>query len=98
MSYVIYVLLDPRDTTARYVGMTNDITERFIQHLRMGEVNSEKNLWIHELKGQGLLPICRTLEVVQNERDARQQERAWIMAFMEIEQPLFNVEATGRQR
>ena len=98
MPYVIYVLLDPRDTTARYVGMTNDLTERFIQHIRMGEVNTEKNMWILDLKNVGLLPICRTVQVCQSEREAREAERKWIDAFIEIDQPLFNVEKTGKQR
>jgi hypothetical protein len=97
MPYVIYALIDPRDTTVRYVGMTNDLTERFITHLRSREVNNVKNDWMRDLRVLGLLPICRTLHVVQSEREAREAERNWIEAFLEIEQPLYNSERIGKR-
>ena len=96
--FVIYALIDPRDTTCRYVGMTNDLTERFIAHISSREVNALKNMWMKDLKEQGYLPICRTLEVCEDERTAREREAAWITGFMEIEQPIYNRERTGRQR
>lgn len=98
MPYVVYALLDPRDTTCRYVGMTNDLTERFIAHITNREVNSAKNSWMLELRGKGLLPICRTLEVCDTERQAREREASWIAGFMEIGEELCNVESLGRQR
>jgi hypothetical protein len=96
--FVIYALIDSRNTSVRYIGMTNNIVERFITHLRCGEVNTEKNRWILELRGKGLVPICRTLETVETERQARERERAWIDAFIEVGEELLNVEYTGRQR
>jgi len=95
--FVIYALLDPRDTSCRYVGMTNDLTERYIAHLRMGEVNRQKNRWVLELKSLGLVPLCRTLETVETERQARERERAWIEGFMEIDEPLYNSERIGKR-
>ncbi len=95
--FVIYALIDCRDTSVRYVGMTNDLTERFISHLRNGEVNRAKNDWILELKGKGLVPICRTLQVCYSEREAREAERNWIAAFLEIDEPLTNAERTGHR-
>lgn len=96
--FIIYALLDPRDTSCRYVGMTNDLTERYITHLRMGEVNRAKNTWILDLKSVGMVPICRTLEVCETERDARERESAWIAGFMAIDHPLYNHESIGKQR
>lgn len=96
--FVVYCLMDSRDSSVRYVGMTADVYERFWQHCRMGESNIEKNMWVMELKMLGILPICKTLQVCKSEREAREAERNWIDAFLEIGQPLFNVEATGRQR
>jgi hypothetical protein len=96
--FVIYALIDSRDTSIRYVGMTNDIVERFITHLRSREVNTEKNRWILELRSLGLVPICRTLETVDTERQARERERAWIEGFIAAGEELLNVEKTGKQR
>ena len=96
--FVVYAVIDPRDTTCRYVGMTNDLTERFITHISNREVNHGKNSWILELRGSGLLPICRTLQVCDTEREAREAERDWIAGFLEIEHPLYNSERTGKQR
>jgi hypothetical protein len=98
MPYVVYALIDCRDTSVRYVGQTSDIVERFITHLRCGEVNVQKNDWILELRSLGLVPICRTLETVDTERQARVRERAWIEGFIAAGEELFNVESSGRQR
>jgi hypothetical protein len=81
----------------RYIGMTDDIIRRFIVHLRCTEVNRQKNAWVMELKALGLVPICRTLEMCESEREARERERAWIDGFIEIGEPLFNSEVTGKR-
>jgi hypothetical protein len=96
--FVIYALIDPRSTSVRYVGYSNDLTERLITHLRGNEVNRAKNAWILELRSLGLVPICRTLETVDSERQARERERAWIDGFIAAGEILFNVEFTGKQR
>lgn len=95
--FVCYALFDPRDASVRYVGMTNDLTERFVTHLRSREVNTQKNEWVIELRSLGLLPVCRTLQVVDTEREAREAERNWISAFLALDMPLFNTEKTGRR-
>jgi len=39
----IYALIDPRDDTTRYVGMSDDVEFRFYQHsLRIGIGKQEK--------------------------------------------------------
>ena len=96
--YMVYALIDQRMTAIRYVGMTNDLVARYSAHITNREVNREKNLWIDEMRSVGMIPYCRTLEVCEDEREARDAERKWIEAFREVGEPLFNVEATGRQR
>ena len=32
--YQIYALVDPRDQTIRYVGVSNDVKRRFYEHLQ----------------------------------------------------------------
>ncbi len=98
MPYSIYALIDPRDTSFRYIGFSNDLTERLICHLRMVEVNRQKNAWVAELKNLGLVPICRTLQVCVTEYEAREAERNWIEGFITAGETLFNVESYGRQR
>lgn len=96
--YIIYALIDPRDLSVHYVGMTNNLTERYIAHVTNRETNTQKNMWILELRGKGLLPMCRTLETCDTERQARERESAWIEGFIDIDHPLYNKEKVGRQR
>ena len=95
--FVTYALLDPRTTSVFYVGLSNDLTTRFIAHITNREVNRAKNAVIDELRSVGMLPYCRTLEVNDTERAGRESERKWIDAFMEIGEPLCNAERTGRR-
>jgi hypothetical protein len=96
-TWVTYALIDPRATAVFYVGLTNDIRERFIAHIMNREVNRAKNAIIDELRAVGMLPYCRTLELSQNEYDGRASERRWIAAFLEIGEPLCNAERTGKR-
>jgi hypothetical protein len=59
--HVIYALEDPRDNVVFYVGRTDNLYKRFIQHLQCAEDNHDKNTRIQELKKLGILPIPRTL-------------------------------------
>lgn len=99
--WITYALLDPRfrkEGCVFYVGLTNDIRARYIAHIGLKEVNRQKNAIIEELLSVGMLPIPRTLEISFTEQQGRISERDWIKAFIDIGEPLTNVEATGRQR
>lgn len=95
--WVTYCLIDPRSTSIFYVGLTNDIRERFIAHIMNREVNRAKNQIIDELRAVGMLPYCRTLDVSDTERIGRESERNWIAAFLEVGEPLCNAERTGKR-
>jgi predicted GIY-YIG superfamily endonuclease len=57
--YVIYALIDPRDNTPRYVGITDDVYARFSQHLRCDSSNFRRDAWIKELKAAQFLAAYR---------------------------------------
>lgn len=76
--YTVYALIDPRNYAIRYIGITNDVYSRFMQHLRCDGVNTEKDEWIAELKQVQEMLIMKTLEVVESERKARERETFWI--------------------
>lgn len=54
-SYQIYALLDPRDSTVRYVGMSRNAQKRLFQHLLGDSRNEYKHGWIRELLERGLI-------------------------------------------
>lgn len=61
--YSVYQLVDPRDNTIRYVGLSSAVLNRCAEHvLSGGRVNKVKAQWIEELKQAGLLPILQVLE------------------------------------
>jgi predicted GIY-YIG superfamily endonuclease len=79
--YVVYSLDDPRDNNPFYVGITEDIFERFIQHLRCDGSNYRKDARIQELKEAHLVPVMRPLEIVPVEIEARIREAYWIQHY-----------------
>lgn len=81
MPSTIYALVDPRDNKEFYIGRTEDIYQRFIQHLRCQDKNDAKNARIRELQSLHLLPIMRTLEIVKDSALAGEREAYWIRHF-----------------
>src|SRR5258708_1478151 len=76
--YSIYQLVDPRDNTPRYVGLSSDVLGRFAQHI-MQKDNKVKAEWIEELKQAGHLPRIQVLEAnIPTISEARSKERQWI--------------------
>ncbi|OHC00341.1 MAG: hypothetical protein A2Z57_04420 [Planctomycetes bacterium RIFCSPHIGHO2_12_39_6] len=59
----IYTLSDPRNNQVRYVGKTNNLRTRFINHLRE-DYKGRKPNWIKSLKNKGLLPIIEAVDFV----------------------------------
>jgi predicted GIY-YIG superfamily endonuclease len=88
--YTIYALIDPRDLAVCYIGITNDVYDRFMQHLRCDGTNSAKDTWIAELKQENVMLIMKTLEVVETVEQARERETFWIHHHRFLGIPLFN--------
>jgi hypothetical protein len=81
--WFIYALIDPRDNAVRYVGQTNEPSNRFSQHITAKpEINLAKHQWIQELIAQGLEPRFEILECI-NVSPAVVDEREfyWIQHF-----------------
>ncbi|HYT28756.1 MAG TPA: GIY-YIG nuclease family protein [Ktedonobacteraceae bacterium] len=89
----IYALIDPRDKTTRYVGISKDALVRLAQH--MNEVENRKRAWLFDLKQQGLQPHIEILETVISDQDvvslALEREEYWIQSFLDAGAPLTNV-------
>src|SRR5258708_2689014 len=97
--YVIYALIDPRDNTVRYVGVTNDVYKRFLSHINgAGSNNFAKNAWIHELRAANKMVILETLEEVKDRDLALEREGYWIQHFQMLQEPIMNVSKTFSPR
>ena len=87
MPYVIYGLEDPTTATIRYVGMTDNVQRRFIEHLRLCGYNLAKNAWVATLFAAGYTPLMRTLETVEGSRqDAHKRELHWLQHYQDAGQ------------
>lgn len=78
----VYRLIDPRDGSTRYVGMSNNAQARYEQHIQSHSKNETKEAWIQELKDNGLLPLLEVLEKVKGRITAFQQEQYWIGYYL----------------
>lgn len=76
--YVIYVLVDPRFGTVRYVGITTK-ENRLKGHIREAKSKSltHKSTWIRSLLELGLLPIFTIIE----RTDDKTRECYWINSY-----------------
>ncbi len=90
----IYALIDPRDDTVRYVGVTQDVYFRLHRHIK-DTSKPDKRAWINDLEQQGLSPELEILETIEVESDidvvALEREKYWILEFLKSGAPLLNV-------
>jgi hypothetical protein len=90
----VYALLDPRDETVRYVGVTNDPTRRLEQH-RSAELTSRSIVgWTRGLAAIGLNIEMVVLAKVCGKVWER-AERSWIR-FFRSRGRLYNVHPGGK--
>jgi hypothetical protein len=93
--YQIYALVDPRDNTIRYVGLSDDVKVRLYRHTRSSPGNMQEYRWIEELRRDGLSPILQVLETIDTGDDryalAREREEYWISEMNRLGYPLLNV-------
>lgn len=89
----IYVLIDPRDNTVRYVGKTLNPRARLKQHT-FGRGNAERDSWVSELRSAGFAPRMEILEKVPIS-GWEAAERKWI-EFYAIRGSVLNIEVGGR--
>lgn len=74
----IYALIDPRDSTVRYVGATGNLKSRVSAHKSGTACGSEKNAaWMQELAAEGVSPKVAVLDKA-DEDEWQAAERKWI--------------------
>jgi predicted GIY-YIG superfamily endonuclease len=101
--YTIYALVDPRDYATRYIGMSRNVYQRFIQHISCRGESAAKDAWIRELKLVNLMVIMQMLGTAETYEQAKYLEAQWIRLYHERGAALFNktripasvVKATG---
>lgn len=80
--YFVYELVDPRTDVTGYVGITNNPNKRYYEHLEGNDKNEKKREWIARLQAEKLQPKMKILEIVDNIKQARNQERYWIQYYV----------------
>ncbi len=96
MNVTIYALCCPITSEARYVGKTIDLYIRVRAHLYEKSPSYKKN-WLTSLKKNGLKPLVRVLEIIENSNDEdwQERERWWIKSLKEDGCRLTNQEDGG---
>lgn len=92
---VIYLLSDPRDDSAKYVGKTVVGVERrtreHLKHARDPRSSSNLTRWLRRLTALGLEPSTRVLEYVPpGDGLLNGAEKKWIQLFKSVGAPLCN--------
>lgn len=80
--WVIYVLVDPRDSKVRYVGFTVNAKARLRDHCKDSELKRDyyRCRWIKSLKALGLKPV---MVIIQHGRGKgwQEAEQKWIAHY-----------------
>jgi hypothetical protein len=85
----IYVLIDPRDNQARYVGCSGRVRARKNEHKSQARKSrTAKAAWLRELAGLGLEPVVQVLE--SPVADWEEAEQRWIASYRQSGAPLLN--------
>lgn len=96
--YFIYALVDPRDNSVRYVGITDNMAYRLAHHLRETGSRTLKGMWLGDLQRHELQPTMITLETIETKQEQRhiaeERERYWIHEFEQLGASLTNISKT----
>lgn len=92
LKYTIYSLCDPRTQEVRYVGMSNNVIQRFGQHLSSPNDggNEAKGAWILELQHAELMPVLQIVESGLSRESAIKREQYWMTFYLDGGSPLTN--------
>src|SRR6266568_4337485 len=98
--YTVYALLDPRDDSIKYVGLTINPERRLARHISSRtSATPEKRTWHEELIALNITPILLPLETgMFCEMEARERESFWIKELLEAGSELFNSPSTNGGR
>jgi hypothetical protein len=89
--YSIYGLAHPHDMFFRYIGLAQDVLERFKQHMQPSQ-RRPGTKWIDDLEVQGLRPVLVVIETgIQSRPAGLIRERFWMRYYTDLKHPLENV-------
>ncbi len=88
--YSVYTLVDPRDYSIHYVGISVNPEERHRYHITQLYGNYDKVLWVKALQQYNLLPILKIIEACEERNTALQRESYWIEFYLGMGEPLAN--------
>lgn len=89
-TYEVYFLIDPFTSEVFYVGIAEDYTQRYLQHLQMREDNANKNGRITAIRNCGSLPVVYRMAIAHGSKLALEYEAMFIEIFLLCNQPLTN--------
>jgi hypothetical protein len=90
----VYVLVDPKTTANRYVGVSSNGIGRPKQHALASVLkhnyNKRKDNWIRELQREGLKYAIRVLQYFETPEEAHAAEPYWIHFLRSLGDHLYN--------
>ena len=89
----IYTLSDPITKDVRYIGKTNDIKKRFINHLK-DKSKCHRTNWITSLKSKKLVPVINIIKEC-SEEDVDLLEKHYILEYKQLGYNLTNGTSGG---
>src|SRR5437879_4539882 len=95
--YSVYTLADPRDNLVRYVGISNNVQRRFLEHFSRNDGNEWKISWIQELKEASLVPALEIIASGLTYTEAQNEERNQINYYLELGVALTNRDGITRK-
>lgn len=97
--HLVYRLIDPRDESTRYIGITRQsLAERLRAHIaQIGDcfTSDEKRLWIVDLLTSGLIPEIERIDHAPDLNSARALEGTWYQYYRERGAILLNAQVRG---
>lgn len=75
--YSIYALIDVRDNSIRYIGMTRNTFARLSQHLLNTGNGTPEGVWLAEMQQARVTPKLEVLEVIPSSQYEQANEQAY---------------------
>lgn len=90
MKCYIYILRDPITKKIRYVGKTNNIKQRYKNHINKNrDKKTHKRNWINKLREKGKKPIIEIIDEANN-TNWKEKEKYWIRYYLDKNCKLVN--------
>lgn len=94
MKIYIYVLKDPINNTVRYIGQTNNLTQRLHRHLNNAKSNKDRRHISNWIRSLTLNPIMEVIEECES-FNKNEREQYWIDYYKNLGCDLCNASNGG---